>query len=144
MKTDIEPELTEEQRQRLRCFVDDLPNTPDDLSMDDVAFLDQLACHLLNSPLSRWWFKLDVLSQLAEMWQLRFKGAVVDYMALQTLFRRVFREESKVVAGFYEIVHCGREDKLDLYHFDYDYDNCKATLEYRAELVGSESLEVAA
>jgi hypothetical protein len=83
------------------------------------------------------------------MWQLKFKGAVVDYLALHTLLRRLFRQHSEVVVGLYEIEHRqvtrtedGHEKQEDLYHFHCHRDNALAAIRYHKELLGEELMEV--
>ena len=142
--------LTDEKRQLLTSFVDSLPITPG-LDEEEIRFLDSLCQLILKTPLCYWWFNLHVLSGLVEMWRLKFQGTEVDYMTLQTLLRRLFRQHSKVVIGMYEVVHRkatiaeeGHVNQVDLYQFQCHRENALAAINYRAELLGEKPMDVAA
>ena len=142
--------LTEEKRELLNSFLDSLPTTPG-LAEEELRLLDTLSRCLLRTPCWYWWFNLEVLSRLAQMWQLKFKGAPVDYTVLQTLLRRLFQQHSKVVLGVYEILHRrithtqdGQERPMDLYLFQCHRDNALAAIRYHKGLLGEDLSEVPA
>jgi hypothetical protein len=140
--------LTDEKRKLLQAFLDSLPITPG-LDKDEICFLDSLSYHIQNTAIWHWWFNLDLLPRLAEMWQLKFKGSPVDYMTLETLLRRLFRRQSKVIVGLYEVEHRqitqkedGQERSVDLYRFQCSRDNALAAIRYHKGLLGEEMMEI--